>query len=141
MEAHPAFAEKDTFYYKVVTEALPLIWKEIFAEEVPYANIGFHDAGGVSGYYSSNMVKADRELVELFAEKDDFSLLNTRVFKTGEAEYVVTVASVDKRPPRVVEWEGPPAARITIEYGEFAGYLGGVVESLKEAKKYARSDV
>ena len=47
----------------------------------PYANIGFTDKKGVTAYYSSNFNEFDRKLIENFAKKENFSLLNTRAFK------------------------------------------------------------
>lgn len=115
-----------------------MIEREIFAEGDPYDIIGFPDKGGVSGYYSTNMDGDDRSLIERYSESPGgISLLNTRVFKTAEKKYTITVASVDSG-SKVVEFEG---AQITIEHGEFKEYLRIVVDELKKAKEFARSDI
>jgi hypothetical protein len=43
-----------------------LVEKEIFAIEKPYTQLNFPEEGGVTGYFSPNMVKADLELVKRF---------------------------------------------------------------------------
>lgn len=127
VQLHPSYEDKASLYRKIVDEILPLIQREIFNSKSPFTTIGFPEEGGVSAYYSRNMKKEDRALIENYAEKENFSLLNTRVFKTGEHKFTITVASSEKTDPRVINYEG---AEITIQNGEFAQYLKDVVEEL-----------
>ena len=75
VEMHPSYDNKESLYRKIADDILPLIQREILNGESPFTTIGFPEEGGVSAYYSRNMKKADRTLIETYAEKD----LNTRV--------------------------------------------------------------
>ena len=60
--------EKGALYRKAFNEIYPQIKNEIFAYEKPYTSIGFPEEGGVTGYFSRNMNKADLKLIKEFLE-------------------------------------------------------------------------
>ena len=124
VELHPSYGDQASVYRKIVDDILPLIQREIFNGKSPFTTIGFPEEGGVSAYYSRNMKKEDRTLIEAFSEKENFSLLNTRIFKMGEGKFVITQASSEKGESKTVNYEG---AEIVIETGEFAHYLKPLV--------------
>jgi len=68
---------------------------EIFTETEPYDHLAYPDDNGMSSYYSSNVKKADAELIDRFCQENKILPLNTRLVKTGENEYDLRVASAD----------------------------------------------
>lgn len=57
-------------YKEYINRLYPLVEREIFAMETPFASLGFPDQGGITGYFSPNMSQADLALIrEFLAEK------------------------------------------------------------------------
>lgn len=68
-------------YKEFLHRLLPLVEREIFALETPFASLGLPEEGGVTGYFSPNMNSADLTLVREFLTDKKISPLNTRAFK------------------------------------------------------------
>jgi len=123
-------------YSEFVERLFPLISVEVFALEKPYTSLGFPEEGGVTGYFSPGMTAAELTLIREFFTETKLSPLNTRAFKKGDANFVVTVGSINKKKTEH-DFKG---AKISVEYGEFAPYLQEVNYYLTKAREYAAND-
>ena len=56
--------------------------------------------------------------------------MNTRAFKKGDKEFLITVGSISKDGSRSFEYKGN---KIDIEYGEFADFLKDMNKYLERA--------
>ncbi|KRX08351.1 hypothetical protein PPERSA_03345 [Pseudocohnilembus persalinus] len=111
---------------------------EIYSFHNPYYQIEMKDNNGVSGYYSSNITKAEAELVTKYLESIDISPLNTRVIKTEDNKYEVLVASAQKLPdlgPK--EFQG---IEVTVVYGDFSPFMKNMYIYLAQALPYVAND-
>lgn len=75
--------------------------KEVFAYDAPYTQINFPQEGGITAYFSRNMTKEDLELTKEFLQSAEavakgLDILNTRVFKKSETEFLLTVGSISE---------------------------------------------
>ena len=57
--SNPLYNDEDAFYKEVVDELYPQVETEIFNIDKPYTQLNFPEEGGVTGYFSRNMNKAD----------------------------------------------------------------------------------
>lgn len=85
-EAHKTHGE-------VIVSLWDSIEKEVYCEEDPFKMIGFRDNNGTTSYYSSNVTSADASRVDEFCQKNKISPLNTRLFKLGDDEFELRIAS------------------------------------------------
>lgn len=138
---HPLYVaqtNKGMLYRKVVNEIYPQIKDEMFDTNTPYKQLGYPHDGGTTAYFSQDMDKKDLQLVQEFMKKQNLSLLNTRVFKTADKHFMVTIGSIDnKLSKKNIEFNG---SRFDIKYGEFAPYLKEVNMYLKKAMNYTAND-
>jgi len=79
--------------YSAVIKELLQVENEIFNDKAPYHQINFPEKGGITAYFSRNMVAADLELVNQFLVSQSVDVLNTRAFKK-ESKFVITVGSI-----------------------------------------------
>ena len=63
--------------------------------------------------------------------------MNTRAFKRGDKDYLITVGSISQDGSRTVEFKGN---KIEIAYGEFSDFLRDTNKYLERAKEYAAND-
>ena len=82
-------------YRDYVSRLFPLLDREVYALDKPFASLGLPEEGGVTGYFSPTMTAADLTLVREFLSEIKLSPLNTRAFKLEEAKFTVTVGSVE----------------------------------------------
>lgn len=81
-------------YKDIVEEILEKIEFEVFNEEEPFQRIGFRDENnGTTSYYSSNITKDEAKMIDEWCQQLNVSPLNTRLFKIGEKEFELRVAS------------------------------------------------
>jgi dipeptidyl-peptidase-3 len=123
-------------YREYVDRLLPLLEREVFALDKPFASLGFPEEGGVTGYFSPNMTAADLKLIRDFFTETKLSPLNTRAFKLGENNFEITVGSIEQS-KKEQTFQG---AKVTVTYGEFAPYLEEVNYYLTKAREYAAND-
>eukprot|EP00027_Filamoeba_sp_ATCC50430_P014115 CAMPEP_0168574354 /NCGR_PEP_ID=MMETSP0413-20121227/19031_1 /TAXON_ID=136452 /ORGANISM="Filamoeba nolandi, Strain NC-AS-23-1" /LENGTH=500 /DNA_ID=CAMNT_0008607681 /DNA_START=550 /DNA_END=2052 /DNA_ORIENTATION=- len=69
--------------------------------------------------------------------EQNISPYNTRLFKTGEKEFELRLASAQKKSPSTHKFQD---ATIHIAYGDHSVYLAKVAENLAKAKQYAAND-
>jgi len=82
------------------------------------------------------MKKADLDLVREFMKTEKIDPLNTRVFKTLEGTYIVTIGSIEKSHHELKYKDHT----FQVVSGEFSGYLEEVNYYLSHAKTYAAND-
>ncbi len=82
-------------YRDYVNRLLPLLEREVFALDKPFASLGVPEEGGVTGYFSPGMTAADLKLIRDFFAETKLSPLNTRAFKLGEGNFEITVGSIE----------------------------------------------
>jgi hypothetical protein len=58
--------------------------------------IDFAEKGGISAYYSSNMLISDLKLIKEFMLSQSMSLRTSRAFKINDHTYEITLASINK---------------------------------------------
>ncbi|CAO3672399.1 unnamed protein product [Umbelopsis ramanniana] len=112
--------------------------EEIFSIE-PSAKtlLGFPEDGHVSGYYSSNITKADIKLVQDYCEKIPLDPLNTRLFKDDQG-YQLRIASAVAKDPEVHTL--PDGASLQVHYGDFSEYMTEVAKNIKAAIPFAANE-
>ncbi|KAG2177685.1 hypothetical protein INT44_008199 [Umbelopsis vinacea] len=112
--------------------------EEIFSVE-PSAKtlLGFPEDGHVSGYYSSNITKADIKLVQDYCEKIPLDPLNTRLFK-DEQGYQLRIASAVAKDPE--SHTLPNGASLKVHYGDFSAYMTEVAKNIKAAIPFAANE-
>ena len=81
LKSNPLYNDELAFYKQVIDELWPQVKKEVFAMEKPYAQLGFPEKGGVTGYFSRGMTDADLALVKEFLLDQKIDILITRAFK------------------------------------------------------------
>jgi len=101
----------------------------IFSFEKPYDTLGI-TPNGLTGYYSSDILKHELEIVDKFLTIINLSHLNTRIGKVKEKEYIVFVASVNLREKQTHIYE---ENRIHIVYGDYSPLLRRVSYHLEKA--------
>jgi dipeptidyl-peptidase-3 len=136
LESHPSYLDAASFYNKTVFKLWPLVKKELKALEKPYTQINYPEDGGITGYFSPNMKKADLELVKAFLNEQKIDALNTRAFKKANGSFEISVGSIDVKETEVT-FKG---VNFKVKYGEFAEYLKEVNYYLEKAKTYAAND-
>lgn len=116
------------------------IEKEIYTEDDPFARIGFRDENnGTTSYYSSNVTQADAKMVDAWCQELNVSPLNTRLFKTGDNEFELRLASqytsADKTPYlKTYEKDGK---KITVVAQDFVDIMTASSNELRKAQNYA----
>lgn len=75
--------------------------KEVYAYDAPYTQLNFPQEGGVTAYFSRSMTKEDLELTKEFLQSAEavakgLDILNTRVFKKSDSEFLLTVGSISE---------------------------------------------
>ncbi|TPX58119.1 hypothetical protein PhCBS80983_g03351 [Powellomyces hirtus] len=98
--------------------------------------IGFPAEGHISGYYSSNVSKADVQTVQALLEKSDISALNTRLLKTSDNKFELHVACADAYKPTKT-LKGDDGLEVKVIYGEFAPHFAKIEENIRKAIPYA----
>jgi dipeptidyl-peptidase-3 len=139
LHSNPLYTDEDAFYKVVIDELYPEVETEIFNIDKPYNQINFPEDGGITGYFSRNMVKADLALVKEFLVSQKIDILNTRAFKKDDGKIIITVGSISTGGSQSdVEFKGK---MFDIKYGEFAPYLVECQAYLKEALKYCANEL
>lgn len=138
LHSNPLMHDEQSCYPRAVKELYPQIEEEIFNIEKPYTQINFPEEGGVTGYFSRNMVKADLDLVKEFLVNQNIDILNTRTFKQENGTYIVTVGSISTDGSKQgIEFKGN---KFDVQYGEFSQYLVECNINLQEALKYCANE-
>lgn len=87
-------SESYELHKDVMDTILEKIEREVYAEEEPFARIGFRDENnGTTSYYSSGVTQADAKLVDEWCQELKISPLNTRLFKINDKEFELRLAS------------------------------------------------
>jgi dipeptidyl-peptidase-3 len=136
----PHFKEFEEVFGKGFDEVWGWVSKEVFSIESPYKSIGMPLKGGVTGYFSRDLLEEELDMMSRFLKWRKQSPLNTRWFKkeeNGKTVYEITVGSVEKE-VQEYQFEGN---MIRVVRGEFSEYLEKTVEALSNAKKHARSEL
>ncbi|KAF8317581.1 aflatoxin-detoxifizyme [Clavulina sp. PMI_390] len=103
--------------------------------------IGKRSDGHVSNYYLGEPIQdEDIAAVQTGIEKCGIAVQNTRVHKNGSNDITVLIASsnasaVSTPTTHVYNHEGKEI-KLTLQYGDFAHELKGVIAALTEAKKF-----
>ena len=119
-----------------------LVNTEVFSYEAPYTQINFPHAGGITAYFSRNMTAEDLALCQEFLQSADavgkgLDILNTRVFKRSEAEFLLTVGSVRTDGNCTMSFKGKT---FVVEYGEFVDYIREMNAWLAKALPYVANE-
>jgi dipeptidyl-peptidase-3 len=128
------------------TEAV-ILWKDL--KDYIYSlkpedslSIGKRILGNICNYYLGQPI-TDEEVaaVQAAAESLNVDILNTRVRKNGPNDFTLLVASADPKPQVQHDIKNQEAAaKLTVEYGDFAEPLQKAVAALQEAKKYTANN-
>ncbi|KAI0699721.1 aflatoxin-detoxifizyme [Cytidiella melzeri] len=124
--------------------AVPL-WEQlkdhIYATSPEASNsIGKRKDGAISNYYLGETI-TDEEVaaVQAAAEKAGVDVLNTRILKHNDSEFLLLVASAESKDGDELQLDGSKA-KVKIQYGDFSDALTKAADALAEAKKYAAND-
>lgn len=85
----------------------------------------------MTSYYSSNVKKADAELIDRFCQEQKIQPLNTRLIKVSDNEYVLRLASADKSDTmsylKTFDFEGK---KVTVESRDMSSFMKPLVDNL-----------
>lgn len=140
-------------------DAFTKVQDEIYSIEPAARNlIGYPEDGHLSGYYSSNVTKADIANVQAFLDKNSINALNTRyaedcqkvpfswntlmddlllrLFKDDSGSFRLLVASAVED-SKDLDMDGTPLKLI---YGDFKAEMAKAAENVAKAKRYAANE-
>ena len=129
-------SQSGQMYKEFIDRLFPLIDIELYALEKPYTSLGLPQEGGVTAYFSPQMTADDLTLIREFFTSTKLSPLNTRAFKLGDGNFVITIGSIQKSKVSH-DFKG---AKISVEHGEFAPFLEEVTYYLSKAREYAANE-
>ncbi|CDW76384.1 dipeptidyl-peptidase 3 [Stylonychia lemnae] len=135
--SNPLYSDATSFYAELLDRVYPLVEREIFALEKPFTTLNYPEKGGITAYFSSNMVMADLDLVREFLADQKINPLNTRAFKRDDGTYLITVGSINTGEREVTFKD----KQFTVQHGEFSKYLEECNQYLEQAKLYAANDL
>jgi len=140
--SHPKANQEGSLVHFVLNNYRSHVDHEIFAYEQPYTQINFPHEGGITAYFSRNMTAEDHTLIQAFLLSAEsvaagLDILNTRAFKKGDNQYLLTVGSISTEGNRSMEFQGKT---FEIKYGEFASYLKDMNKYLQMALPYVAND-
>ncbi|KAJ3148629.1 hypothetical protein HDU86_007383 [Geranomyces michiganensis] len=97
--------------------------------------IGFPAEGHISGYYTSNISKADVEAVQALIEKHDISALNTRLHKHADGTFELLIACAESKTGPTLT--GADGLQVKVTYGDFSTDFAKIVDHITAAIPYA----
>lgn len=136
----------ETVLNVVGSERIDRIWAKIgdlvYKDSADCMSLNFADKGGVSSYYSKNIVAADAELVKEFLMSKNLTdvHVNSRLWKVGE-EFHVKVASEQGQFLNYAgeyEYKGKV---IKIINGDYSIFMSRVVSNLTRALPYCANEI
>jgi dipeptidyl-peptidase-3 len=92
---------------------------------------------GNSAYYSNDVSKEEAELVQEYMNENNISAYNTRLFKTGDKQFELRLASAQKLDNKNVEYKD---LQIQITYGDYGKYVARIRDNLQKALQYAANE-
>ncbi|EFC47450.1 dipeptidylpeptidase [Naegleria gruberi] len=92
---------------------------------------------GNSSYYNREVTSHDAERVKSFMESNSIAAENTRLFKTGENQFELKIASAS---PKASTTHTHEDLTITTTYGDFSKELAGVRDNLERALPYSANE-
>ncbi|KAJ3192995.1 hypothetical protein HK101_005613 [Irineochytrium annulatum] len=95
--------------------------------------LGYVDEGHVSGYYGSNVTRADIDLTQAFLESKGIHALNTRLFKAADGTLEVRFASAITK----TEEHTHEGKKIRFVHGDFQHAMKLAAEAMRSAVQYA----
>jgi dipeptidyl-peptidase-3 len=136
LTSSPLYDDPKSIYRATFERVWPLVEREVFALETPFASLGLPAEGGVTGYFSPSMTPEDLTDVKDFLAEIKLSPLNTRAFKLHDGSIEITVGSINKHATEHT-FRGK---KFKVQYGEFAPFLEEMNGYILEAAKYAAND-
>lgn len=124
LRSHPKASEPDSPINWALANLVARVDTEVYAYDAPYNQINFPAEGGVTAYFSRNMTEADLAVTKQFlltpeAIAKGLDILNTRVFKTGDDRFLLTVGSATNEGGCEMSFNGKTFA---VQFGEFSEY-------------------
>mgnify|MGYP001626758118 CR=1 FL=1 len=100
LNSSPKASQADSSINWALSNLKDLVDREVFAYEAPYTQINFPLEGGITAYFSRDMTSEDLALTKEFllspeAVAKGLDILNTRVFKNSESEFLITIGSIN----------------------------------------------
>lgn len=128
------------------TERVERIWELIgdlvYDDSPSRAALGFQDEGGVTSYYSENIVKADAELVKEFLMEKNLTdvHVNSRLWKVGDVLEVKVASEKGQFLNCAGEYEFK-GRRIRITNGDYDIFMQRIVSNMTKALPYAANPI
>ena len=99
MASHPKANEEGSVMQYALASFKAEIEAEVYAYGAPYTQVNYPHEGGITAYFSRNMTTEDLKLTKEFLQSAEcvakgLDILNTRVFKKSDNEFLLTVGSV-----------------------------------------------
>ena len=132
-ESYQVYSEKMDFLMEKIE-------KEVYTEEDPFARIGFRDENnGTTSYYSSNVTKDDAKMIDDWCVEINVSPLNTRLFKTGDNEYELRLASqyYSAEKTSYCKTYEKDGKKLTVVAQDFVDFMTTAANELRKAQDYA----
>lgn len=125
LESHPKAQQQDSLIKHCLVNFKGHVDREIFAYDAPYTQINFPHEGGITTYFSRDMTVEDLQVNKEFLLSAEavalgLDILNTRTYKQGENEFLLTVGSIAVDKNCTKQFKGKT---FKIEFGEFSSYL------------------
>jgi dipeptidyl-peptidase-3 len=122
---------------KAVLELLDSCLDKVYSLEEKEKMLNFPEMG-TSTYYSPNVTKNEIDLVQKFMEEKKISPYNTRLFKTGDNQLEIRIASAVKG--KDVPSEHFEGYNISIKFGDHHESLQKVAHYISKAIPYAANE-
>ncbi|KAJ3343236.1 hypothetical protein HDU93_009220 [Gonapodya sp. JEL0774] len=101
-------------------------------------HLGFLDEGHHTAFYSGPITQDEIGQVQKVLEAHGVSPLNTRLEKSADGEFLLKVASSEKKENKTMML--PSGGKITVEFGDHAVEMAKIVTEMRQALKYAPND-
>ena len=127
------------------SDRIDRIWSKIGAlvydESPDKQSLNFPDKGGVTSYYSNNILSSDAELIKQFLKSKNWTdvHVNTRLWKVGD-EFFIKVASDKDQYLSIAGVYAYEGKVIHITNGDYSAFMRRVVNSLSRALPYCANE-
>lgn len=126
----------------VVEDIWPKIEKEVYCSEDPFRQLGFRDNNGTTSYYSGDLTSTDAKRVDDLLTTLGISPLNTRLFKLGEHEFELRIASAEASTEKMpyLKTHESEGLKVHVKAGDFKEFMAKTVQAFEQSQHYVANE-